>query len=331
MKTKLTFLLIIISLSLSAHVTYEIQEFSDKYYGKVIINNIQENEYSTEGTISIFNTKTKTEVIKITSESILSDFDTSGKIKANVKEIPYGEQSLLIYEDFNFDGKKDIAIMDGQNSCYGGPSYQIYLEVNNTLKHSPDFTQLGQEFCGMFEVHKDRKIISTFTKSGCCWHQFSEFKVENNTPVIVKILERSLGTDAITEEYIEKTRVGNKLVEKTYSHLSDEADIIEFYSLNFKNDKKMELYRVFSFEDYLLYTFTDKDNKIELIYSDDFVFNKNKQTLTFVIEDVTYQIYAGGIIVNTPTKRVDLKALKIGDNVSLSSLSDLSVKNLVIE
>jgi hypothetical protein len=31
-------------------------------------------------------------------------------------------KSLIMYEDFNFDGKKDLAICDGQNSSYHLPS-----------------------------------------------------------------------------------------------------------------------------------------------------------------------------------------------------------------
>jgi len=240
----LVFILSIVSLSLSAQTTYKVKGFSDKYYGEVIINSTQENEYFTEGTISIFNAKTNEEVIKLTSDSIILDFDNQGEVKTNVQEV-YGEQSIIISKDFNFDGKKDIAIMDGQYSCYGGPSYQIYLQINNTLQHSPEFTQLGQEFCGMFEVHKDRKIISTFTKSGCCWHQFSEYKVENNKPVVIKIIEEGYGKEGITIDYTEKNRVGNKLVETSYREFIDDADLTELYFLTFKKGKKMKLYSAF--------------------------------------------------------------------------------------
>lgn len=64
----------------------------------------------------------------------------------------------MIYEDFNFDGKNDFAIMDGRFSCYGGPSFQVYLATANGFRHSPEFTRLAQEYCGMFEVNpKDKK------------------------------------------------------------------------------------------------------------------------------------------------------------------------------
>jgi len=328
MKLKITLLISIISLSLSAQKVYKIQGFSDIYYGKVSKDSNQENEYFITGIVTIFNSKTNKEVIKVRSESLSLDFDENGNVKANVKEIPYGEQSLLIYEDFNFDGKKDIAIMDGQFSCYGGPSFQIFLEKRNILVHSPEFTELGQNYCGMFQINEETKTILTSTKSGCCWHQYSEFKVENNKPIAVKIVEEGYGAEGITIDYVENTRVGNKLVQKSYRYFTEDAEITELYALTFKNGKKMKLYSVFGNEN-LLYSFMDKDDKIELMYYDDFYFDSKEETLTFINKSVTYQIHSGGIRVHTPTRDVDIKALKKGKNISF--LSELSVNNLVIE
>ena len=76
--------------------------------------------------MAIYQKKTNRQLIKINSDELVGDTE-DGKIKANVHELPYGEQSAIIYEDFNFDDIKDFAIMDGQNSCYHGPSFQIYL------------------------------------------------------------------------------------------------------------------------------------------------------------------------------------------------------------
>lgn len=328
MKLKLTLLISIISLSISAQTVYEVQGFSDTYYGKVSIDNNQESEYFITGTVTIFNSKTNKEVIKVRSESLSLDFDEKGKIKANIKEIPYGEQSVVISEDFNFDGKKDIAIMDGSYSCYGGPSFQIYLDKENTLIHSPEFTRLGQEYCGMFQINQETKTIFTSTKSGCCWHQYSEFKVQNNKPIAIKIIEEGFGKEGITMDYLESTRVGTKMVEESYSYFLEDADIKELYSLDFKNGKQMKLYSVFDNQN-LLYAFIDKEEIIELMYYDDFIYNTKDQTLTFNNTNVTYQIYSGGIRVSLPKKEVDIKAIKTGK--SLSILSDLSVNNLEIE
>lgn len=90
----------------------------------------------------------------------------------------------------------------------------------------------------------------------------------------------------------------------------------------------MNVFRAFAFEDYLFYVFRDKDSKIELLYRDEFVYNKNKNILTFINKNVEYKIDPGGILVKTPKKKVYLKAKEIGENVTLSSLSELKLKNL---
>lgn len=161
-----------------------------------------------------------------------------GKIETNILELPYGKQSIIIFEDFNFDGIKDLAIMNGQYSCYHGPSFVVYLEIDSKLEFSSEFTQLAQEYCGIFQVDYETKTIHTMTKSGCCWHQFSEFKIKNNKPIPIKIIERGVAMNGLTEDYVEKNRIGNELVEKKYRYLVEDSDIIEVYSMTFRNGKK---------------------------------------------------------------------------------------------
>lgn len=79
--------------------------------------------------------------------------------------------------------------MDGQYSCYHGPSFQIYLETEEGLKHSPEFTRLAQEYCSIFDVDYEKQTLHTIAKSGCYWHQFSTFKVVNNIPNPILIIE----------------------------------------------------------------------------------------------------------------------------------------------
>lgn len=176
----LIILLGLLSVSAFGQTTYEINGFSEKYKGELTINSGYENEFFKKGTISIIEIKTNRRIITISSENLTFEFEDIGEVTTTLLKLPYGKQSILIYNDFNFDGKKDLAIMDGQQSCYGGPSFQVYLNNHDTLKYSPKFTQLAQEYCGMFEVNYKTKTIHTMMKSGCCWHQFSEFNVLNN-------------------------------------------------------------------------------------------------------------------------------------------------------
>jgi hypothetical protein len=99
----------------------------------------------------------------------------------------YDKQSVLSFGDYNFDGVDDISLRDGNNSGYGGPSYQIYLFSRAAKKfvRNAGLTTLGQENLGMFEVDKKKKILTTFSKSGCCWHKMERYKVVSNRPVKV--------------------------------------------------------------------------------------------------------------------------------------------------
>lgn len=95
-------------------------------------------------------------------------------------KLMYDYQSVVFLEDYNFDGLEDLAIRDGNYSGYGGPSYQIYLFSPRGKKfvYNETFTNLAQnENLGMFEVDKKKKVLRTFSKSGCCWHQKKEFSI----------------------------------------------------------------------------------------------------------------------------------------------------------
>ncbi|GAO96405.1 hypothetical protein PSA5_26825 [Pseudomonas syringae pv. actinidiae] len=49
-------------------------------------------------------------MIRVQSDELVLGTDPkTGEVKTNVHELPYGEQSVLIYQDFNFDGIKDLA------------------------------------------------------------------------------------------------------------------------------------------------------------------------------------------------------------------------------
>ena len=150
-----------------AQVTFNIDGFSKQYYGKVYFSDT--SAISSAGWVEVYDRATKKKLIHVDADELSFDLH-DGEIKANIAEIPYGEYSVLLYEDYNFDGIKDFAIMDGFNSCYGGPSFQIFLASEKDFVYNEGFTELAQNNCGMFVVDAKNKVISTMTKSGCCWH-----------------------------------------------------------------------------------------------------------------------------------------------------------------
>jgi len=112
----------------------------------------------------------------------------------------YDSQSVIFLEDYNFDGMPDLAIRDGNNGGYGGPSYQIYLFSPTVKKfvHNSAFTKLNQGvYLGAMEVDKKKKVLRVLSKSGCCWHQTEEFAVVKNSPkkVFEKTEDASIADD----------------------------------------------------------------------------------------------------------------------------------------
>ncbi|WP_130734660.1 hypothetical protein [Flavobacterium sp. J27] len=324
MKIKITsFLCLLLSPFAFCQTTFIVADFSEDYMGKVHIADT--SEVFSPGWVAIIDKQTKKELIKIDSEELTFDLD-NGLVEANIKELPYGKQSSILYEDYNFDGVKDFAIMDGQNSCYHGPSFQIYLATDNGFLFSPDFTQLSQEYCGMFAIDPATKTISTMTKSGCCWHQFSEFKVANNVPYPVKIVEEGMSASGMTWDYIEENWVDGKMVKSEYQTLAFEIEADDLIlAFEFKNKKKMQL---FTTEELLFYVFTDSEKAIELFYEGTFKYSKTENSITFFNHNTEYVIYDDKIIVKTPSKTFEMKSVSNTKIGSLSKLKKMSLENV---
>lgn len=322
---RITFILILLlSKSLFCQTTFVVDNLSKEYFGKLHIEDT--TKVFSKGWVAIFDKKSKKQLIKIDSDELTFRLH-KGKVLANIKELPYGEQSQILYEDYNFDGVKDFAIMDGQNSCYHGPSFQIYLAKGKTFKQSPEFTELSQNYCGMFDTDHKTKTISTMTKSGCCWHQYSQFKVKNDIPYPSKIVEEELSVSGITWDYKEQNLVNNKMVKSTYQKLALEVDKDNLLlSFEFENKKKMQ---VFHIESILYYVFTDANGKIELLYTDNFEYSKTDNSITFSnFNNTHYVIYDEKIVVKTPNKTYDMKSANETKIGTLAKLKNMKFDNL---
>ena len=307
--------------------TYQIQDFSDDYYA--IIKSTNEVNNETNSIVEIRDAKTKKILISQPADiDIDYELDNSeahqlgDKISANIVSLPYGESSVLIYDDFNFDNKFDLAIKDGRNGCYGGPSYQVYLKQGKRFVHSEGFTELAQGNCGFFDIDEEKQTLHTMTKSGAAWHQYSDYKVINNKPVAVRIVEEEYNYKGLLS-ILEKTRVNGKMVENQYQQLAmyEEGDDSSRYVYGFdlENGKKMILDSYD--EDHLYYTFADKDGKIELYYDGQFIYDAKQKTLSFTNKPVVYEINNKGITVKNSNKTVLLKAKPASKGGNLNNLA----------
>ncbi|SHF72997.1 hypothetical protein SAMN05444377_11726 [Flavobacterium fontis] len=322
---RIAFLLILLlSKSVFCQTTFVVDNFSKDYYGKLYIADT--TEVSSKGWVAIFDKKTKKQLIKINSDELTFTLH-KGKVLANIKKLPYGEHSQILYEDYNFDGVKDFAIMDGQNSCYHGPSFQIYLATNKGFKQNPEYTELAHGYCGMFDIDHKTKTISTMTKSGCCWHEYSEFKVKDNKPYPIKIVEEGLSPTGITWDIEEQNLIKGKMVLSKYQLLALEVDKDNLLlSFEFENKKKMKIFKT---EYILYYVFTDSEGKIELLFNDTFKYSNRENSLSFTIRNTEYIIYDHKIIAKTPNNTYEMKAVNNTKFGTLTKLKNLKIENVI--
>lgn len=180
------------TLALAEAKTFKVGRFSDDFRATVTV---VDDENEAHGVVSVFDSHTGKRLVRVAADALPFEL-RNGEISPNIKELPYGEQTVLIYEDFNFDAKPDLAIMDGQNSCYGGPSFQIYLAHDGGFRHSPAFTRLAQEYCGMFQVDPKERRLHAMTKSGCCWHLFETFQVVGDHPETIESVTDEFASSA---------------------------------------------------------------------------------------------------------------------------------------
>ncbi len=173
----------------AAQIKFEVNNASKRYDVLIEVEKCANTICKGKVTYTLFkkNTRKLFQTFRLPdTEFMLGDND---KPSVNVTRL-YDEQSAVNFADYNFDGIDDLALCDGHHGGYGMPSYQIYLFSNrvNQFVHNQPFTQLSQEGkLGMFEVDAKRKRLTTFSKSGCCWHMTEEFAVVNNRPK--KVLE----------------------------------------------------------------------------------------------------------------------------------------------
>jgi hypothetical protein len=342
MKTFVCLLLILAAAGvIFAQKTFEVQNFSPDYYGKVYLEN--PTEVFSKGWVAIYEKKTNRQLIKVESEELASETE-EGKVKANVKELPYGEQSVIIYDDFNFDGIKDFAVMDGQNSCYHGPSFQIYLggKIKSRFTLNKSFTRLAQEYCGMFDVDKTAKKISTMTKDGCCRHQFSEFIVVNNAPKAVRIVEDDAMSfpfsNVSTEIWNGKRMV--KTSERKVDFENDELKVL--FSFKTLTNNQVVL---FSYGDELHYALIDQKENVEFAFPKDsneenptFALDskQNPTALSFTNKGVNYKVYETtdgkiGVEVKANGKLSDISGDLTSQKGSLRTLVEAILTNITFK
>jgi len=340
-----TFLIVItgclIFADAGAQTELKIKNFSEKYYAKVISRPDSPVYY-----ISVYEKGTNKRLIRAVAEQINSDLiDDNNQLIPNVKELPYGDQSVLIYEDFNFDGIKDFAIMNGFLSCYSGPSFDIYLFTKNTFTYNASFSELSNNNCGMFQTDTQKKRLLTMTKSGCCWHQYTEYIVKNDVPVVVKtVVEDATGNRVPYFVEVTTHEMRGCNMKETVKLYMPYVDVDTVLSFKLKKNKKTVC--VFSQDSVLYYTLLRQDGSIEFswptpyyddktetLITDSMHYNAANKTLGFKNKDVYYEIYKEGVKVKMPGQELTLEGDPAGvkgdlNGVLLKNYNNITTSSL---
>ncbi len=319
------FLILLMPFFATAQKSFDLIGFSDDFSGKIIVEGNQENsDLETNCTLNIY--QKKNGKLIFSKPAFYSEYDMEeSKVKSNIKEIPYGEQSILIFEDFNFDGKEDIALRNGNYSCYGGPAYEIYLADKNAFVYNESFTELGSNYCGMFTVDNEKKQLQTMTKSGCCWHQFSTYIVEDNKAVPIEIIEESYSGFLV--DYSVQKRINGKMVTSTHQEFA--YDNKPEFTMIFENGKKMHLMGIYG-DEHLTYIFTNAEDVVELFIDEGFTYNKAHKTVSFQNKNTIYIVSENEIVVKDNGKTYHLNKIKqtVGsfNNLKWNSLTNVQIK-----
>jgi hypothetical protein len=180
-------LLLLSSISVFAQKTFDVKDASKYFDVRIKVAGCEDGACRGAATFSFFKKGGKAPYQVIDHEETYVELGENGDPTVNVNLL-YDAQSVLHVDDFNFDGMEDVAICNGTNGSYGSPSYSIYLSsrVAGKFVYHEKFSELGSHL-GMFNIDKKKKTLSTFDKSGCCWHITEEYRVVNNRPV--KIFE----------------------------------------------------------------------------------------------------------------------------------------------
>jgi hypothetical protein len=186
---RLPILLIFFCASAFAQKSFEVSDGSKDFNVGIEVATCEAERCEGPVTFTLFRKgQTKSfQTFKLADSSFLVD----EKQPAN-RALSYEKQSAFTFEDYNFDGVRDLALCDGNYSGYGGQSFQIYLfaPAKKIFVSSSGFTRLAQApYLGIFKVDRKRRVLTNFSKSGCCLHQWEEYAVVNNRPR--KIFEKT--------------------------------------------------------------------------------------------------------------------------------------------
>ena len=134
----------------------------------------------------------------------------------------YAEEYSFIGDDFNFDGAEDLAVCNGREGGYGGPSYDVFLFDKRSRRFVKSRALSGlteAPYLGLFFPDAKKRRLTAYSKSGCCYHETEVYAVVSNRPVLSeKVVEDATPWGGAPEGFVlvtTKRRVRGRWVVST--------------------------------------------------------------------------------------------------------------------
>jgi formylglycine-generating enzyme required for sulfatase activity len=316
----------------------------DTCYAKAYLFFSANNEY-VSGFIVVFDKKTDKKLINVEIEDMHVG-SVSDKTAKNLQKIAQ-DNKIIIYDDFNFDGKKDFAIRNGEAGT--DYMYEVYLHTADGFLYNENFSRLTYE--GIFDIDKKNRKLSTTKRDGCCSYTRDEFSVINKNELK---LSKSFTQESFGDPYIKyrqtiwdnNTAQNSSWIELDFESFGTAKPIFSFMSD--KSNRKIVIF--IDSSNYINYTLLGENGYVDFgcptSYDDEadgecgckkdvpiFDFNNGNETmLSFKNKDTLYFVYENkndfGIKIKTKDGKIHkLKGRKGSKTGSLKKA--LKAENIV--
>ena len=154
---------------------------SDQYSIEIEVQSCERQRCSGPGIIRLYRKNSKDFVQEFQSDDLNFWLDDDANVSTHVER--YDERSPVLFGDFNFDNREDIAVKNGHRGAYGSPSYDIYVasKGNSHFLFDSGLTELASNHLGIFQVVEERasglKGLLVNNKDGCCYHESFVYEV----------------------------------------------------------------------------------------------------------------------------------------------------------
>jgi hypothetical protein len=177
MKFKFQLLFILLGTLCLAQNHFEMDEISKNYRVSIDIATCNEKECFGKTSLNFINKNTSEKLPTLISENFTFNIETDS---LNSKKINFEDAKIpLIFDDFNFDGHEDLALINGSSRNADKYLYDIFIydSIQKQFLLSEGLTDLVKDNSGMFTADAGRKRLVIHSKSGCCIHTTKEYEV----------------------------------------------------------------------------------------------------------------------------------------------------------